>query len=509
MNIVFEQYFQDKAEDAVAVFRSFRKEDLVEDVLDPDHSLVSEAFNDIDTLLSYSESIKAHGNLTMEQCGFIASHINSIERKYKGVVDFNVVVSESQDCSYRSTLVAEAMGKGAMALIAAAIAAVIGIIVWISGKGKQVDKSNADIVSETIKKNQSKIDAWKEEFKQDAKESLEEQKKKADEDYQKAVKALEEAEAAEEDVKKKNLLLEEKEFLKQSKKDYDETFEKEGHQNVFDFELTSRFLSLYLPDGEYKSVEYKDIEAAIDNFKKQNVLVLSLLNELSYCALSGQLDDIKVRGDVLTYENKNIKTSFDSLNKRIKELSDVTPKQHKMVFGLNIEPELIYVNEVLIGNKINTSSNKEPKIGKSTFKINVISRDKCIELNKLCVDFSNSKSLPYNQHSMDDYNNTIDDVKKKTLQLEKRIKDFEKTGKFGPLDEETSKKVVPILKENIKCIYQCIATAENIKKRFNFSLVALTKLVNDLIEKNKSSKIKNVNFYSSARGYIVKLKKNK
>ncbi len=99
--------------------------------------------------------------------------------------------------------------------------------------------------------------------------------------------------------------------------------------------------------------------------------------------------------------------------------------------------------------------------------------------------------------------------KKKTLQLEKRIKDFEKTGKFGPLDEETSKKVVPILKENIKCIYQCIATAENIKKRFNISLVALTKLVNDLIEKNKSSKIKNVNFYSSARGYIVKLKKNK
>lgn len=511
MNVVFEQYFQDKAEDAVAVFRSFRKEDLIEDVLDPDHSLISEAFDDIDTLLNYSNSIKSHGNLTMEQCGFIASHINSIENKYKGVIDFNVVVTESQDNGYRSILVAEAMSKGAMALLAAAIAAVLGIIAWILGKGKQTTKTNAETVSETIKQNQSKLDDWKEEFKQDAHESAEEQKKRFEEDYQKAVKALEEAEAAEEDIKKKNLLLEEKELLKQSKKDYDENFGEKGDQNVFDFELKSRFLTLYLPDDEYKVVEYKDIESAIKNFEKQNELVLNLIKSLASSAECSSLGlgNVWVTDKVEKYEYPGIIREFNSLNNILKELSESTPKQHKMVFGLNIDTELVYQNEILLGIKVNATPNKEPKKTKASFKINVISNDNCIELNRLCIRFSTSKSLPYSSLSMKSYEETLERVKKYSLRTEGRLKDFEKNGKFEGFDEETSKLLVPMVKENIRIMYQCIAVAENIRKRFDFSLVALTKLVNDLIQNSKSSKTKKVNFYSSARGYIVNLKKNK
>ena len=516
MNVVFEQHFQDLAEEAISVFRTFRKEDIIEDVLDPEYNLISEAFDDVDTLLNYSNSIKSHGNLTMEQCGFIASHINSIERKYKGVIDFNTVVSESQDNNYRSILVAEAMGKGAMVLIAAAIAAVLGIIAWILGKGKQTTKTNAEIVSETIKQNQSKLDDWKEEFKQDAKDSnetYEEQKKKAEEEYQKSLKALEEAEAAEENIKKKNLLIEEKELLKQSKKDYDERFKYQGDQNIFDFDLKSRFLTLYLPDDEYKVVEYKDIESAIKNFEKQNELVLDLMKSLVFSAENSSLGlgNVWVTDKVEKYEYPGIIREFNSLNNILKELSETTPKQHKMVFGLNIDTELVYKNEILLGIKVNSTPNKEPKKTKASFKINVISKDNCIELNSMCTRFSTSKTLPYSSLSLKSYEETLESVKKFSLRTEKRLKDFEKNGKFEGIDEENSKLLVPMVKENIRIMYQCIAVAENIRKRFDFSLVALTKLVNDLIQNSKSSKTKKVNFYSSARAssYILDLRKNK
>ena len=103
-NPVFEQYMLDQAEQAVNVFRTFNKEDFIDEFIDPDHSLIEEAFNDVETLLNYSNVIGKNNSISMEECGFIASHINSIEHKYKGNVDFNIVASESQGSDFRAAL---------------------------------------------------------------------------------------------------------------------------------------------------------------------------------------------------------------------------------------------------------------------------------------------------------------------------------------------------------------------------------------------------------------------
>ena len=155
MNIVFEQYFQDKAEDAVAVFRSFRKEDIMDDILDPEFDLISEAFNDVDALLNYSAVIGKNNSISMEECGFIASHINSIENKYKGLIDFNIIANESQEADHRATLVSEALGKGAIGIILGLIAAIIGFIfMW-----KKKDKNELTAVSEAdLKESDALLD---------------------------------------------------------------------------------------------------------------------------------------------------------------------------------------------------------------------------------------------------------------------------------------------------------------------------------------------------------------
>ena len=163
MSIVFEQYFQDKAEDAVAVFRSFRKEDIMDDILDPEFDLISEAFNDVDALLNYSAVIGKNNNISMEECGFIASHINSIENKYKGLIDFNIIANESQEAGHRATLVSEALGKGAIGIILGLIAAILGFIfMW-----KKKDKNEITAKAEADLKE---ADEWIEKIKQRSEE---------------------------------------------------------------------------------------------------------------------------------------------------------------------------------------------------------------------------------------------------------------------------------------------------------------------------------------------------
>lgn len=148
MNPVFEHYMTEQAQQALNVFRTFNKEDFIDEFIDPDHSLIEEAFNDVETLLNYSNVIGKNNNISMEECGFIASHINSIERKYKGIVDFNIVASESQEPDFRATLVSEALGKGAIYMIIAVITAIISLIV--SMMSNKTNNTSARISSNSI-----------------------------------------------------------------------------------------------------------------------------------------------------------------------------------------------------------------------------------------------------------------------------------------------------------------------------------------------------------------------
>lgn len=67
MNIVFEQYFQEEAEKAIKLFRTFSKEDFMEEVMDTEYSLISEAFDDVNTLIRYSEVLNEHKTVSMEE----------------------------------------------------------------------------------------------------------------------------------------------------------------------------------------------------------------------------------------------------------------------------------------------------------------------------------------------------------------------------------------------------------------------------------------------------------
>lgn len=153
MNPVFEHYMLEQAEQAVNVFRSFNKEDFIDEFADTGLSLIDEAFNDVETLLNYSSVIGANNSISMEECGFIASHINSIERKYKGFVDFNIIASESQGSDFRATLVSEALGKGSIAVLLGLISAILGFILFWRKKKKN------DLVAQ-IQKDMEEVDQW-------------------------------------------------------------------------------------------------------------------------------------------------------------------------------------------------------------------------------------------------------------------------------------------------------------------------------------------------------------
>lgn len=135
-NPVFEHYQDALLAEAMEKFRTYRTQSAAEDILDPEFSLITEAFDDVEVLLNYSNAIGRNSNISMKECGFIASHINSIENKYKDIVNFNIVASESQGSDFRAKLVSEALGKGAIAVLLGVISAILSFIIFWRKKNK-------------------------------------------------------------------------------------------------------------------------------------------------------------------------------------------------------------------------------------------------------------------------------------------------------------------------------------------------------------------------------------
>lgn len=358
MNVVFEQYFQDLAEEAIGVFRTFRKEDIMDDVLDPEFDLISEAFDDVDTLLNYSTVIGKNNNISMEECGFIASHINSIENKYKGLVNFNTIVAESQEPDYRATVVSEALGKGAIGIILGLIAAILGFIfMW-----KKKDKTELTAVSEADLKES---DALLERLDEIHKFNMDRIKKWAEEDS--AKKELREAKR-------------------------------------FSFTSHSKFLEHYFTknashnDNDFLKEE--DYRQAYKNFESRLVLVLEVF-EISKAATLLVTDTIKAFIKAVrkngTSGKKQAEKALDNLDRH---MDSKATKAYELVKGYEfITYSEIKPNELLLGFNIKLNSSKL-FTSKGPYAC-IFSEIKTIkDFHSLCVKNENDKTLPWSTSSL-------------------------------------------------------------------------------------------------------------
>lgn len=317
-SLVFEHYQETISTEAMEKFRTHRTHNVIDDILDQDFSLVFEAFDDIDTLLAYSDTISNNANLSMEDFGFISSHLNSIESKYKGIIDFNTVVSESMGPTHRATLVSEAMSGGAMALVAGVIAAVIGIITWLLGKNNSkatptaaakasIEKSVAAIEN-NVTKEQSAID----EIVSNSDDAIT-ANTPVSEMIEKTSTQIEEVKklSKEDTVLNKMISLEEKlTELRNSQKENST------------FKIKNSFLSYYSPGGK-DTINKKDIRSAYNSLVGQMNAVEDFRN---------QLKDLVVTASVLFANN------VESKLKEIDSMQDQEKAKAKLAeIGSEIE----------------------------------------------------------------------------------------------------------------------------------------------------------------------------
>lgn len=380
MNPVFEQYMLEQAKQAVNVFRSFNKEDFIDEFADTGLSLIDEAFNDVETLLNYSSVIGTNNNISMEECGFIASHINSIERKYKGVVDFNIVASESQDAAFRATLVSEALGKGAIAVILALISAIIGFIfMW-----KKKDKTEITAKAEAEIKE---TDEWIERMKK----------------------------AGEESLKKQEAILREANFK-----------ENREHQ-AFSFTSHSKFLehNFYGNSGN-NYLKESDYERALDNLNNRINSIRGIFDssKLMSIGLGDAIDDF------VKIVRKNSSAVVDDVEKRLKQLDDLAisegGKVKRIVKDISaVAFEEIKSHRLAIGFTVRINSSKL-SLSKGPFDCIFANVNDIRKFNEKCKSYENDSNLPWSRAGLKDTDRIGLGLGGNTIQnLEKLIKDID------------------------------------------------------------------------------------
>lgn len=479
-NLIFQPYFEEQDQKAASFFATEHVDDCVADMLHNPLNLINEAFDDIKALQKYKGVLEKHGNLSNEDFGFIASHIVSIENKYKGLITVETLVSESFPGNKKATIVAEAISTRTGLLIAGIIAAIVAMLAWLLGKGKEDSTKAGSKAAATIAKTEEILKKAPKENGQDAeaKKQMDERnaarKKAADEEIaratDKAIADLNKALQEKEDAKEKERLEDQRKALQEKRERLAERKRQEdalgaAAPNFNSFESNSMFLQQFAKVADPSYVTYDEVDGAIKRFYEyscelSDMIRSILLSTKRYSENVLEIFKIADKGDeVSKYAFESVFVGSNPRNKKDgdewqniiveNELKDFSHHHDNLRKYINDEYATIMGSEIV--GKINTlhkcplsiqfslNNKGKDKVKKKTFKLlKDITPYECHLLNEECKDYTTDSGIVINttKSAFNEFQIKLKEIKRNTDNAKKQIDSYAKTGLIGKLNSE-------------------------------------------------------------------------
>lgn len=533
---IFQPYFEEQDQKAASFFTTEHLDDYVADMIYNPLNLINEAFDDIETLRKYKEALEKHNDLSNENFGFIASHINSMENKYKGLISVETLVSESFPGNKKATIVAEAISTRTGLLIAGIIAAIIAMFAWILGKGKKesnkisietkaivadtkavLDKTKSNTEKSTSKPTemQEKLKKIREQAIKNADEAVAKIKEEADlkEKHRLEAKREEEEAKAKEAQKQIDALNEAR-----AKKASDEREARNATAPYFvPFTSSSSILLQFVFNREKTEIDSFDLESCLQQFYNYYVELGTLIGAIM--TPTARYSDMLL--DILKICEKNPGVPADSdlnhsgwyirdVEKLFVNDNDFDHKLGKFVSkGLEAEIKIFLKRGDKLDNYINPdyetidckalrgeasytgtiphsvmfslvgNGSKKPKKKKFTL-LNGITRDDCYKLNKTCEGFINKTDAIFNVTSVPskDFESNAKHIETICKKIDSVIKTYSSTKKLMNFEGADAEYMVSLLTGMLKNIRSNVALASKLKVTSEKQLKECCSLVN-------------------------------
>ncbi len=478
-DLIFHPYFEEQQQKVASFFATECLDDYVADMIYNPLNLINEAFDDLNALMAYKNTINTYSNLSNEQFGFIASHVNSLETKYKGLISVETLVSEGHNSAKKATIVSEAISTRTGLLIAGIIAAIVGMLAWLLGKGKEDSTKAGSKAAATIAKTEEILKKAPKENGQDAeaKKQMDERnatsKKAYDEeiaridkdiaDFNKAQKEKEDAKEKERLEERRRILHEKIERLAKQKREEDALGA--AAPNFNSFESTSMFLQQFAKVADPSYVTYNEVDRAIKRFYEyscelSDVIRSILLSTKRYSENILEIFKIADKGDVPSkYVFESIFVGSDPESKKdanewrnIKvedELKNFNHFHDNLWKYINDEYASVMGSEIV--GKINVlhgcphsiqfilKDKGNVKAKKKTFKLlEDIEPYECHLLNEECKKYTTDSGIVINttKSAFKEFQNEIKEIKRNSDNVKKQIDSYAKTGLIGKLNSE-------------------------------------------------------------------------
>ena len=531
-NLIFQPYFEELDQKAASFFATEHKEDFLKDLVFNEMNLINEAFDDLNALMAYRNTINTYGTLSNEQFGFIASHVNLLETKYKGLISIETLVSESHNSVKKATIVSEAISTRTGLLIAGIIAAIVGMIAWILGKGKKESKTASEqSMSTIIDTNKILYDAMnniKKKKTEETPEQAAERETKRRAEFQSKVdnynRQIEEAKTererkkAEED---KKIAIAEAERRANAIAEYEEEKKNLGEKapSFGVFTSSSRFLQQFVSAGNIDSVSYKEVEKGLDNLYEYHCELTNLIEAIleptkryaeNMLEMLKMADDASlVEGDkysekIVDYftdggkiDNDTGKVISEKLQAEINHYLDVGQilnrfivDEYSTVLGHDLDAEVSYyaVMSHSVSFSLKGNNHKTPEKKKFTM-FEGITPYECHELNLKCEHYTKESHVIFNiaKSSYAKFEKNITNIEKICKRVSTSIDGYNATKKLFKLEGAQAGELVSIISSVLKNIRSNIALAVRLKTlsetQFNDSCEFVNSLAKTAVKK--------------------------
>ena len=517
---IFQPYFEELDQKAASFFATEHKEDFLKDLVFNEMNLINEAFDDLNALMAYRNTINTYGTLSNEQFGFIAGHINSLEAKYKGLISVETLVSESHNSDKKATIVSEAISTRTGLLIAGIITAIIGMIAWLLGKGKEDSAKAGNKATATIAKTEEILKKAPKKNSQDAeaKKQMDEQnaarKKAADEeiatdkaiaDLNKALQEKKDAKEKERLEERRRLLHEKIERLAKQKRQEDELGA--AAPNFNSFESTSMFLQQFANVADPSYVTYNEVDRTIKRFYEYSCELSDVIRNILHSTKRYSEDILEIfkiadKGDVPSkyvfesvfvgsdpeskkdtnqWQNVKIENELKEFNHFHDNLWKYINDDYASVMGSEIVGKINVLHGCPHSIQFILKVRSKDKAKKKTFKLlEDIEPYECHLLNEKCKVYTTDSGIVINttKSAFKEFQNELKMIKMNTDRVKKQIDLYTKTGLIGKLNSEHTEHAMGFVSAVLKDVRSNTAFVTKLEKMLEKQLQECCDFVN-------------------------------
>lgn len=517
---IFQPYFEEQDQKAASFFATEHVDDYVADMLHNPLNLINEAFGDLETLRKYKEVLENHNDLSNENFGFIASHINSMENKYKGLISVETLVSESFPGNKKATIVAEAISTRTGLLIAGIIAAIVGMLAWLLGKGKEDSTKAGSKAAATIAKTEEILKKAPKKNGQDteAKKQMDEQnaarKKAADEeiardkaiaDLNKALQEKKDAKEKERLEERRRLLHEKIERLAEQKRQEDELGA--AAPNFNSFESTSMFLQQFAKVADPSYVTYNEVDRTIKRFYEYSCELSDVIRNILHSTRRYSEDILEIfkiadkgdapskyvfesvfvgsdpesKKDTNQWQNVKIENELKEFNHFHDNLWKYINDDYASVMGSEIVGKINVLHGCPHSIQFILKGRGKDKAKKKTFKLlEDIEPYECHLLNEECKKYTTDSGIVINttKSAFNEFQNELKKIKRNTDSAKKQIDSYAKTGLIGKLNSKHTNHAMGFVSAVLKDVRSNTAFVTKLEKMLEKQLQECCDFVN-------------------------------